>query len=680
MKSLNNMKKPLVLLLALALLLSPAGRFVRAEEAEFTVGHTTAMMGNFLSDAFDGSTADMDVRALIHGCNLISWNQGQGKYTVNPTVVDDMRILDDANGNRTYYLGLRSNLHYSDGSAITAWDYAFSFILAACPEMGRLGARTNSAPYIMGWREYAEGLYPALTGIEVLDDTQLAITLDHAYLPCFFELSLLMCEPLPISVIAPGCRVYDDGYGVYVGNDDISVTENLFTEELLRQTVMNPETGYNSHPTVSSGPYVLTDFDGVTAHFQINPYYKGCLPQNLPHGVDAASAELIKPTIQRICFTQVYNDTMIDQLIDGELQLVNKVAYAPAIAEGVTRGVNSGLRYANYQRAGMSMISFSCDWPTVREPAVRQAIAWCMDRDAITQDYCMNFGTCVDGYYGVAQWEYQLISGRSPLPAQRGGSSKIWEGLSLDGLTHYTVDIDRANQLLDESGWTLNRQGEDYRPGEDDVRCKFVDGALIALDLTMMYPEGNHIAESFERYFIGNLAQCGISLTLEPMDMVELLLSYHRDIDRTTDMIYLATNSSAATDPSAAFSTQAREAWNDIYSDDEELYRLAQEMRCTNPGDTFDYVSAWLAFQQRFNEVLPALPIYSNVYFDFFTDQLEDYDIASHVSWAYAIQVASLSGSLPQVTPEPTPSFEIWEDTEEAEESDDGDDVMEFDD
>ena len=46
----------------------------------------------------------------------------------------------------------------------------------------------------------------------------LVIILDHEFLPYFFETGLLMTVPYPIDVIAPGCKVYDDGFGIYLGN------------------------------------------------------------------------------------------------------------------------------------------------------------------------------------------------------------------------------------------------------------------------------------------------------------------------------------------------------------------------------------------------------------------------------------------------------------------------------
>ena len=42
---------------------------------------------------------------------------------------------------------------------------------------------------------------------------------------------------------------------------------------------------------------------------------------------------------------------------------------------------------------------------------------------------------------------------------------------------------------------------------------------------------------------------------------------------------------------------------------------LAWEMRVTYPGQYLTYEENWLAFVERFNELLPTMPIYSNIYF-----------------------------------------------------------------
>ena len=60
-------------------------------------------------------------------------------------------------------------------------------------------------------------------------------------------------------------------------------------------------------------------------------------------------------------------------------------------------------------------------------------------------------------------------------------------------------------------------------------------------------------------------------------------------------------------------------------------------MRKTEPGDVFEYVSKWVAFQDRYNEVLPTIPVYSNIYFDFLNSNLQNYYITGQVTWSQAI-------------------------------------------
>ncbi len=737
---LKMIKKYLSLLLALVLLLSsftlPAfaegeteSELPEEEEIEYPdeliVGHPTITKGDFFTEMFGNDTADIDVRALLHGYNLVNWDQNQGVYLIDPSVVTAVEVFDDELGNRTYYMALADDLYYCDGTPITAWDYAFSLLLMMAPEIEEIGGKVYRCEHILGYREYMSGKEKTLMGVRVLSDHQLAITLDHNFLPYFFETGLLLCVPYPIQVIAPGCKVYANEYGeVYIGNEDLSIEEPIFTADLLRQTILDPDTGYNSHPTVTSGPYKLVSYDYKTAHFEINDYYKGAwiyntLPDDFHFDVkdyagvgsgtlihnnhkgpniykvekyDAdgkdVSFYLVKPTIERIQFTVADNDTMAQDLVEGRLHLVNKVVYGPTIQECLGIGTvgsitpvpdheaeereapaeetASGIEFQNYPRIGLAFVTFTYERPAVHEKEVRQAMAWCMDREAITREYTSGYGQVVNGYYGIEQWEYLICTGQLDYPvnfindelhideetARRyrnmyASSAEeyenmihAWEELNLDQLTVYTVDVDKANAILDNAGWTLNLDGGTYDPEVDEVRCKMIDGELVSLDLTMMYPRGNHIVDHLQEYWIDNLNACGIKLTLVPMDMEELLKSYYRESERTTDMIYLATNFHVIVDPSITYSTDTTAGhliWNNTYSDDEDLYWRAVNMRMTDPKDIYEYVSKWIGFQERYNEVLPCIPIYSNIYFDFYTPQLQNYSITGHVTWSQAI-------------------------------------------
>ena len=215
-----------------------------------------------------------------------------------------------------------------------------------------------------------------------------------------------------------------------------------------------------------------------------------------------------------------------------------------------------------------------------------------------------------------------------------------WRNLNLKKLTAYSVDVEKANALLKNAGWTLNRDGGTYRAGTDDVRCKRVKGELVPLELRLMYLEGSRISDVLQKNAEENLKACGIKLTLVPASADELLSSYYRQTERTTEMIFLATNFNTVYDPAIMLSTDTsvnHELWNTMYTDDQELYRLAVSMRKTQPGDVYNYLKKWISFQERYNKVLPAIPVYSNTYYDFYIPQLRNYSISSHTTWAQAI-------------------------------------------
>ena len=51
----------------------------------------------------------------------------------------------------------------------------------------------------------------------------------------------------------------------------------------------------------------------------------------------------------------------------------------------------------------------------------------------------------------------------------------------------------------------------------------------------------------------------------------------------------------------------------------------------------------WVALQERISETLPLLPVYSNVYFDFYSRELHDYRITRAVTWGEAITKSYIS-------------------------------------
>ena len=611
---------------------------------ELTVGNPTPVEGNFFTDMWGNNTSDLDVRELLHGYDLIAWDTENGMYVTNPTVVaeDGLVELENDSGDRTYLITLYSDLKYSDGTPITARDYAFTLLMETSPVIRELGGTPLRLDYIDGYSEYVSGESAALRGVRIQNDTQLQITVRHEYLPFFYELGLLSCRPYPIHVIAPGCTVRDDGEGAYI--------DGPFTADLLQKTVMDPGTGYRNHPVVVCGPYTLTSFDGAVCEFEKNPYYKG-------------NEQGIIPMIRKLRLVPVENDTMIAQLGAGEVGLLNKVTRADVITQAGDLISTGYYASANYPRVGLTFISFNCERPGLGSQAVRQAIAHCLDKDQVITDYTGYHGLRVDGYYGMGQWMYQLLSGTILPPveepeeqtsqAQREYEETLaaWAELSLDDIPKDELNVAEAVRLLEQEGWV---------PGADGIRTR--DG--VSLRMTLAYPQGNNVGDSLERNFAAHLREAGIELTLQPMEMSALLDQFYHRGERTADMLYLGSNFDIMFDPAAHFQygESMTPAWDYTQAEDEELYQLALSMRQTEPGDLLGYCRKWLAFQQRFAEVKPMIPLYSNVYFDYFPTILHHYYPSAAATWTEAVLSAYLGDAEDAAEEEPGEGEALFDD------------------
>lgn len=209
------MKRIMACFLALVLAFCTVGAMAAGRENKLVVGSTTALSGNFFSPAFGSNTSDLDVQTLLHGYHLVKWNGDEGSYVLNDRVVTSLVKTEDSQGNRTYTLTLCEDLRYSDGHA----DYGARLCILYPAERFRSDGgnwrrgRWRRVP--LGAADYKDGA-KALKGVRVLNDSHLAITVSAEYRPFFYELGLLDYAPYPISVIAPGCQVKDDGEGAYI--------------------------------------------------------------------------------------------------------------------------------------------------------------------------------------------------------------------------------------------------------------------------------------------------------------------------------------------------------------------------------------------------------------------------------------------------------------------------------
>ena len=645
------MKKMLIYVLALLVMLNALPAFaetvapdIQYDYDELVVGTITPFNGSFYGGMWGNIASDLDVRALIHGYNLVTWGEDD-RFEVDPSVVSGFAVKENAQGDRVYSIALCDDLYYSNGEKITARDYAFTLLLSCAPEIGKLGGSARALDFLAGYEAYRSGRSRVFSGIRVPADNMLEFEVGHEYLPYFHETGRFDCTPSPIAVIAPGCSVKDDGEGAYI--------DGPFDAELLKKTLLDPETGYVSHPEVTSGPYRLVSYDGNTARFEINDYYKGNARGNVP-------------SIRRLVYRVVGMEDMMALYEKGEIGLLSRCMSADIVEQGLELLPGSeSFAVTEYGRNGLGYISFCCEKPATGSAAVRKAVSLCTDKDALVAETVGVFGRRVDGYYGIGQWMVECLSGARQYPVEMPDMDapdeeqeayeqaiEAWKALSLDGATVYNLDVDAAKALLEADGWTLNAEGGAYDAGVDAVRCKAIGGELVPLSLRLICPAGSEKARPIRNAMADNLAQAGIELTVEELPLSEVAKAYYRGGERDCDMIFMATNFDVVFDPSLVFKPdgEAVNAANVTGIADEELSRLAAALNQTEPDDLLGYMNKWIAFQERFQEVAPMLPLYSGVYFDFYPKALRNYDVSGTIGWSQAIINAYMSDVPDEVT------------------------------
>ena len=269
-----------------------------------TIGNPTRLSGNFTSTMWGGNPADTDVMELISGYSPIRYDSARGCYAANRTAADQIIAVrqNDTPDEITLIVTLNDRMQYSDGTPITAADYAFAILLASSPAAAEAGGNTDSYCAVCGADSYGDGEKPYISGVRLLNEHMLSLTVRKEFLPdC--KASLARCYPMPIHIIAPGCTVTDEGDGAAIRGE--------MTADILEKTLLDSENGYLSHPAAVSGAYRLLSYDeesGV-AELEANDAYLG-------------NFEGFRPSIHRLTFMPAENETMIELLEDGEFGLL----------------------------------------------------------------------------------------------------------------------------------------------------------------------------------------------------------------------------------------------------------------------------------------------------------------------------------------------------------------------
>ena len=205
---------------------------------------------------------------LMSGYALADYNRD---YVLDwdPVVVKDHEVIENDDGSKTYRFEINDNLKWSDGSPITAKDYVFSLLLHSSPEFAACEGDATYGWALVGYNDHVQGTTKEFAGVNLLGDYEFSMTISADQLPNYYEMANVAYGPEPLAAIAPGCDVKDDGNGAYLTDG--------FTEDLIRETLLDPDKGFRYKAPVVCGPYKLksVDLTTETVELEINEEYLG---------------------------------------------------------------------------------------------------------------------------------------------------------------------------------------------------------------------------------------------------------------------------------------------------------------------------------------------------------------------------------------------------------------------
>ena len=623
------MKKFLALLLAVVMMLSLAACGGNASnDTRIIYGSTTEVSGDIGPGAWwTNNATDKMIRDLINDYQPVVTNQG-GEFVINETVCGGIESVENSDGSKTFTVKINEGLVFSNGEPITAANYVAYALIAYSPAAAEAGAKV-SAEQVVGAKEYQAGEADALAGVRLVDEYTYSLTISGDFVPYFYELSYASVNPLYIPMYASAeLTVVDTENGAKFEGGE------LVAEEIDAARWMYAD-------AVSAGPYVIKSLDtgALETVVEINPNYAG-------------NFEGQKPSINQIVIVKSEVATQFDMLKTGAIDVLDSLSDGTEVNSALDMEEAGGFKTVNFERNGYGKLMFQCDFGPTQFQAVRQAVAHLLDRNEFANTFCQGFGSVVHGPYGLAMWMTKESTDRFEAE-----------------MNTYSYDPAKAVELLVEDGWVLDKDGNEYvsglrykevtaeEAGDYELNVTLADGRiLMPLYIKWSSSEANPVSELLVTMLANGQQTADAGMTIEQtvMSFDELINYMYRDKTqgdqygvKTYGMYNLATNFTAAYDQSYAFSLDpdyVANGWNSNYIFDEELDQLSMDMVYgVDPSDREGYLKLWQDFILKWNELLPEIPLYSNVYYTIYPDWLENFEESSLWEFQQAILYATVA-------------------------------------
>ena len=677
------------------------------------IGSSTELSGDFRWPGYGTGSAgasDQDIATLTTGYSTMESNQG-GQYVWNKTAVKSHteEEIDHADGTKTLKITIEINpgLKMSGGTEIKADNYLAYILAMSTPVANKALDSANAGESFVGYKKFnaydgtnaGEKASKEFAGVRRLGDYKFSMEIDSEFYPYYFADTFGAVTPYDLKLVLGGAQVKDDGNGAYLSDDwyavNVDKDEQPIPGDFVKINHLK-EARFDYYTYEYTGPYTLDRWNATSkeAILKINGNYAGNFEGQKPH-------------VEKVIYRKVVEETQIAQLSRGEIDILEGLTGGDAVnaALQLTKGENAGFKEVHYDRAGYGKVQFDCDFSPTMFAEVRQAIAYCFDREEFANTFCGGFGSVVNGPYSVN------------FPAYVAN-----EDLLEEKLKSYSVSTAAAKKALQEGGWVYNEDGTAYDDSVGGIRYKKLSAAE-ATEYNINYKavsvttsnlpdkkkeyktvkvgddyympcvvnwfssENNPVSDLLTQNLLhkGYLTEAGVGMTKTEGTFTALQAQIKRkgsDFtgDPTYSMFNLATgwnnavydyaynwidnsnmekynmyfgySTNKLSDPyDKEFSWWDKE--NQGLSYDEAMtksngklgmnYISFAMVYSTKVGDTAEYNKWFAAYMLRWNELLPDIPLYGNIYYDCYNAKILNFKATPFFGAADAILYCATS-------------------------------------
>ena len=402
------------------------------------------------------------------------------------------------------------------------------------------------------------------------------------------------------------------------------------TTLLLTASTLEVSQVYRFKPDVTCGPYNFVSFENGMAKLTKNDKFLG-------------NKDGKTPSIKNVIVQTVNQKLDVDFVISGNIDLASGVIEGEKIEKAKA---SDAVGAVDYSRNGYGYMPMITDQGATQYKGVRQAIAYSLDRQEFVATVTGGYGTAVNSAYGLAMWEL----------AEEYEGDMVANYLE-DKLINYTFNADEANKALDNDSpykfekdgttpWDAAKAAQLYEADKENFDYWRYDAEGNQL---IVYHEGtldNTVTDLIQTQVPNNTKLMGLEYVINQTDFATMLQHYYNpdpNNKQAPTVFNMAVSFTIPNDPYYQYHSSRIGADNTSRVNDPAIDKVLETMRKADPADTATWVKGFVEFLVWYNDYMPAVPLYSNQYYDIYNSRVQGLETSSLWDWSNDICDLTLS-------------------------------------